>query len=107
MSHDTAANHVAKPPASPIISASRDQVFITGTGFLPSHRATVRITHGGDDIVDYLTYCSDADGRLSAALPDTTVTETRNIAVTDHRRDPDGDCGLRWSNTVIVTPTRT
>jgi hypothetical protein len=66
---------------------------------------TVRITYSGDDIVDYLSYISDADGRLSALLPQTAVTETGHIAVTDHRPDPAGDCGVLWSNTVIVTAT--
>ncbi len=101
-----AAKHVTERPVGPTISASRAQVFVTGTGFLPNHRATIRIIHGGDDIVDYLTYCSDADGYLSAALPETAVTETDDISVTDHRLDPDGDFGLLWSNTVTVTPAR-
>jgi hypothetical protein len=76
---------------------------ITGTGFLPNCPVTVRITYAGDDIVDYLTYVSDADGYLSAPLPETPVGETEHIAVTDHRPDRDG--GLLWSNTVIVTHT--
>ena len=76
---------------------------ITGSGFLPNRSVTIRITHSGDDIVDYLTYTSDANGGLSAPLPETAVTETGHIAVTDHRPDPDGDGGLLWSNTVIVT----
>ena len=53
--------------------------------------------------MDYLTYISDVDGDLSAPLPETAVTETGRIAVTDHRPDPDGDGGVLWSNTVIVT----
>jgi hypothetical protein len=57
--------------------------------------------------VDYLTYISDADGHLSAPLPETAITETGRITVTDHRPEPAGDCGVLWSNTVIVTPTRT
>jgi hypothetical protein len=106
MSYHGAAKHVTERAVGPTISASRAQVFVTGTGFLPNHRATIRITHDGDDIVDYLTYCSDADGHLSAALPEAAVTETDDISVTDHRPDPDGDFGLLWSNTVTVTPTR-
>jgi hypothetical protein len=82
---------------------SRGEVLITGTGFLPNCRVTVRITYAGDDIVDYLAYVSDADGYLSAPLPETAVGETERIAVTDHRPDPDADGGLLWSNTVIVT----
>ena len=91
--------------AGPIIGAYDGQVFITGTGFLPNRAVTVRIAQSGDDVVDYLTYISDADGGLSAPLPETAVTETGHITVTDHRHDPAADGGLLWSNTVIVTPT--
>ncbi len=94
-------------PTGPFISASRGQVLITGSGFLPNRSVTIRITYIGDDIVDYLTYMSDADGGLSAPLPETAVTETGHIAVTDHRPHPDGDGGLLWSNTVIVAHTGT
>jgi hypothetical protein len=92
-------------PTGPIISASRGQVLITGSGFLPKSSVTIRITYTGEDVVDYLTYVSDADGYLSAPLPETAVTETGHIAVTDNRPDPAGDGGLLWSNTVIVTHT--
>ncbi len=92
-------------PTGPIISASRGQVLITGSGFLPNRSVTIRITYTGEDVVDYLTYVSDADGGLNAPLPETAVTETGQIVVTDHRPDPDGDRGLLWSNTVIVTHT--
>ncbi|MGO9384098.1 MAG: hypothetical protein ACLP4W_18905 [Mycobacterium sp.] len=94
-------------PTGPIISASRGPVLITGSGFLPNRPVTIRITCSGDDVVDYLTYISDADGGLSAPLPKTAITETGRIAVTDHRPDPDGDGGLLWSNTVIVTSSGT
>jgi len=90
-------------PTGPTISASCGHVLVTGSGFLPNRSVTIRITYVGDDVVDYLTYVSDADGYLSAPLPETAVTETGHIAVTDHRPDPDGDGGLLWSNTVIVT----
>lgn len=92
-------------PTGPIISASCGHVLITGSGFLPNRPVTIRITYIGEDIVDYLTYVSDADGYLSAVLPETAVTETGHIAVTDHRPDPDGDGGLLWTNTVIVAQT--
>jgi hypothetical protein len=110
MPTDAPGEDAPAPPAglsSPIISASRGQILITGTGFLPNCAVTVRITNSGEDIVDYLTYVSDADGFLSAALPAPAITtETgHNINVTDHRRDLAGDGGLLWSNTVIVTPT--
>jgi hypothetical protein len=90
-------------PAGPIISAYDGHVFIMGTGLLPNRPVTVRIAHNGDDVVDYLTYISDPDGALSAPLPQTAVTETGHISVTDHRPDSAGDGGLLWSNTVIVT----
>lgn len=110
MPTDAPGEHAAAPPAgqtSPMISASRGQVLITGTGFLPNCPVTVRITYSGEDIVDYLTYISDADGFLSAALPAAAITtETgHSITVTDHRHDLAGESGLLWSNTVIVTPT--
>jgi hypothetical protein len=90
-------------PAGPIITAYDGEIFITGTGFLPNRPVTVRIAHSDDDVVDYLTYISDADGALSAPLPETAVTETGRITVTDHRPDHAGNGGVLWSNTVIVT----
>ncbi|OHU99558.1 hypothetical protein [Mycobacterium talmoniae] len=90
------------PPAGPVITAVGGRVLITGAGFLPNHSVTVRITRAGDDIADYLTYTTDADGRLSATLPPTAVAETAQIAASDHRPDPHGDHGLLWSNTVTV-----
>jgi hypothetical protein len=92
-------------PTGPIISATRGQVLITGTGFLPDCAVTVRITYTGEDVVDYLTYISDADGHLCAALPQISNIDTGHIAVTDHRRDPASEGNLLWSNTVIVIPT--
>jgi hypothetical protein len=106
MPTDAPGNHAPAPPVrptGPVISASRGQVLITGAGFLPNRAVTVRITYIGEDIVDYLTYISDADGRLSAPLPETAVTETGHISVTDHRLDPAGDGGVLWSNTIIVS----
>jgi hypothetical protein len=108
MPTDTPGNYPPVPPdqpAGPIISASRDQVLITGSRFLPDHPVTIRITYIGEDIADYLTYVSDGNGGLTAPLPETAITETGHIAVTDHRPDPDCDGGLLWSNTVIVTRT--
>jgi hypothetical protein len=110
MPTDTSRGDAPAPPvrpAGPIISACRGEVFIVGTGFLPNHPVSIRITHSGEDIVDYLTYISDADRHLSAPLPETAVTETGHISVTDQRPDPAGDGGLLWSNTVIVTANST
>ena len=108
MPTDTTGTYTPVPPdqpAGPIISASHGEVLITGSGFLPNHSVTIRIADIGEDIVDYLTYVSDANGDLSAPLPETSITGTGHVAVTDHRPDPDGDRGLLWSNTVIVTHT--
>jgi hypothetical protein len=91
-----------QPRGRPVISASRGHILITGTGFLPDCSVTVRIAYRGEDIVDYLTYTSDADGYLNAALPETAIIG--HVAVTDNRPDPFGDGGVLWSNTVIVTP---
>jgi hypothetical protein len=110
MPTDAPGEHAPAPPVrptAPVIGASCGQVLITGTGFPPNCPVTIRITYIGEDVVDYLTYISDADGWLSAPLAETAVTTTRHITVTDHRSDPTGDCGLLWSNTVIVTPDST
>ena len=109
MSTDTSGDRAPAPqvrPTGPIISASRGEVLITGTGFLPNQPVTVRITNSGEGVVDYLTYISDADGRLYAALPETTVIRNGQITVTDQRPDPAGNCGLLWSNTVILARAR-
>ncbi len=108
MPTDTPSNHAPAPlgrAVGPIISAFQGEVLITGSGFLPNHSVSIRITYIGEDIVDSLTYVTDANGALSAPLPETAITETRHIAVTDHRPDPDCERGLLWSNTVIVTHT--
>ena len=90
--------------SGPVISATRGHVVVTGTGFLPNHSVTVRITTDGEDIVDYLTYTTDPNGCLSAALPQTAIDRDAQITATDHRPDPKGDHGLLWSNAVTVTP---
>lgn len=106
MPTEAPGEHAAAPPVRPtcpVISASRGQVLITGSGFLPNCPLTVRIASAGEDVVDYLTYTSDADGYLSAVLPETAIARTGHIAVTDNRHDPAGEGGLLWSNTVLVT----
>jgi hypothetical protein len=89
-------------PATPTIRAQGH--LVTGSGFLPYHNVTVKITCAGEDISDYLAYVTDGDGDIHCELLE-GVTGTLHIAVTDHRPDPDGDGGLLWSNTVIVTAT--
>jgi hypothetical protein len=92
---------VSQPSASPTISAEGH--LVTGSGFLPNHNVTVRITRAGEDISDYLAYVTEGDGDIHCELPD-SVTGTLHIAATDHRRDPDGVCGRLWSNicTLVV-----
>lgn len=75
-------------PTGPVISASCGQVLITGAGFRPDCPVTFRITYFGEDIVDYLTYISDAHGCMSTALPETAIIETVQLAVTDRRPEP-------------------
>jgi hypothetical protein len=90
---------VSNPSAAPIISARGH--LVTGSGFLPNHNVTLRITRAGEDISDYLAYVTEGDGDIHCELPD-GVTGTLHIAATDHRRDPDGVCGRLWSNTYIL-----
>jgi len=90
-------------PAGPVITASGQEVLVSGTGFLPHHVVAIRITYADNDIVDYLTYTTDADGCLNAPLPATAVAGTGHLSATDRRPNTDGECGLLWSNTVTVT----
>jgi hypothetical protein len=83
---------------APTITAAPSYI-VTGSGFLPDHNVTVRVTHIGDGVSDYLTYSTDHAGHLFAALPPGVAARTSRIAVTDHRPDPHGACGLLWSNT--------
>lgn|ERR1700757_5484076 len=90
--------------ATPNISAHGH--LVTGSGFLPDHSVAVRITRAGEDISVYLTYITDADGHLHCELPN-SATGTLYIVATDQRPDPDGACGLLWSNacTLVVADT--
>lgn len=98
-----------RPPTigGPTITATDRQVVVRGAGFLANHSVIVRITHAGDDIADYLTYTTDANGCLTAPLPLTAVVGTALITASDHRLDPLGDDGLLWSNTITVTAAAT
>jgi hypothetical protein len=93
-----------EPPVAPTITA-RDHV-VTGTGFLPNHEVTIRITRSGEEISDYLTYVTDGDGHLYCELPK-GAAGTSYIAATDHRPDLGGMCGRLWSNncTLVVADT--
>ena len=72
---------------------------ITGVGFLPGHKVTICVTYIAEGISDYLNYTTDLSGYLYAELPTSPGTGALHITATDHRADPDGACGLLWSNT--------
>jgi hypothetical protein len=88
-------------PPAPAITVTRAGVVI-GAGFLPDREVTVRITHPAESVSDYVTYTSDSNGDLRAELPATALVGTPQIAATDHRPDPDGQCGRIWSNTYTL-----
>jgi hypothetical protein len=87
--------------AAPTVRVTADYV-VTGAGFLPSHKVTIRITYTTEDISDYINYTTDPGGYLDADLPTSPGTGALHITATDHRADPAGVCGLLWSNTAIV-----
>jgi hypothetical protein len=105
---DPAPNHSSRPPpaavAAPTITATAG--VITGAGFLPDHLITVRLAYPGEDISDYLTYTTGPGGDLYAELPTSHATGALHITATDHRTDPDGACGLLWSNTQTLQPPK-
>jgi hypothetical protein len=88
-------------PATPAITVTRVGVVI-GADFLPDREVTVRITRPGESVSDYVTYTSDRNGDLHAELPVTALSGTLQIVATDHRPDPDGQCGRIWSNTYTL-----
>ena len=88
-------------PATPEITVTRVGVVI-GADFLPNCEVTVRITRPGENVSDYVTYTSDRNGNLHAEVPATALIGILEIAATDHRPDPDGQCGRIWSNTYTL-----
>ena len=90
---------------APTITATADRV-VSGAGFLPGHKVTICVTYIAEDISDYLTYTTDLHGNLRAELSTSTAAGALHITATDHRTDPDGACGLLWSNMQMVR-TRT
>jgi hypothetical protein len=106
---DPAPNNPSTPPpaglAAPTITARAGYV-ITGAGFLPDHDVTICVTYTAEDISDYLKYTTDPGGHLYAELPISPATGALYITATDHRTDPDGACGLLWSNTQTVQPPK-
>ena len=91
--------------AAPTITATPGYV-ITGAGFLADHDVTICVTYTAEKISDYLKYTTDPGGNLYAELPISTTTGALHISATDHRTDPDGACGLLWSNTQTVQPPK-
>lgn len=89
-------------PTTPTICAEGH--LVTGSGFMPDHEVNVRITRAEDDVDDYLAYVTDGDGCFRCDLPN-NITGTLYMAATDHRPHPNGDGGLLWSNTVVITHT--
>jgi hypothetical protein len=75
---------------------------IAGTGFLPAQEVLVRVVYTAEGVSDYLTYRTDSRGCLNAELPVSPDAGALQISATDRRDDPDGDCGLLWSNTYSV-----
>ena len=92
--------HATRPGvfAAPAISTA-GYTAITGTGFLPNHNVTVRVVYSVDDVADYLAFTTDRHGDLVAELPIGPELGVLSVSVSDHRPDPDGECGLLWSNT--------
>ena len=102
MAAATAGNPVrGESRATPAITVT-PLGMVLGAGFLPDHEVTVRITPYGESVSDYLTYTSDRNGHLYADLSAITATGQLQITATDHRPDPDGNCGRIWSNTCTI-----
>jgi len=86
---------------APAIAAAGNTV-ITGTRFLPDHDVTVRVVYCGHGLTDYLAFTSDLHGELVAELPISPHSGVLAVSASDHRPDPDGECGLLWSNTETI-----
>jgi hypothetical protein len=95
------SDNAAVPNRTAAASISAHGRIVTGSGFIRDHNVTIRITRAGEGISDYLSYMADGDGQLDWELPD-TATGTFYVAVTDHRPDPRGACGRRWTNTCTL-----
>jgi predicted enzyme related to lactoylglutathione lyase len=91
--------------AAPTIAATAGSL-VTGEGFLPGHHVTICVTYTAEDISDYLTYTADSGGDLHAELPTSPTAGTLRVTATDHRSNPEGACGLLWSNTHTLTPPK-
>jgi hypothetical protein len=91
-----------QPAASTAPSITVAGFVITGAGFLPDQAVVIRIVYTAEDVTDYLTYRTDARGCLDAELPTSPSAGALHITASDHRTDPDGACGLLWSNVQTV-----
>jgi len=98
---DASSNQRSAPTAdnvAPSITATADSV-IVGTGYLP-------VTYIAEHVSDYLTYIAGPSGDLHGCLPISPSTGPVRITATDHRSDPNGVCGLLWSNTDTLIPPK-
>jgi hypothetical protein len=86
---------------APAIAAAGNTV-ITGTGFLPDRTVTVRVVYCVDGVTDYLAFTTDLHGELVAEVPISPHSGVLAVSASDHRPDPDGECGLLWSNTETI-----
>jgi hypothetical protein len=106
---DPAPNNPSAPPpaalVAPTITAATVRV-ITGAGFLPDHYVTICVNYTAEEISDFLNYTTDPSGYLYAELPTGPAAGALRITATDHRTDPNGACGLLWSNTQTLQPPK-
>jgi hypothetical protein len=104
-SSDQRGAPAADSVGAPSLTATADSV-ITGTGYLPGCRITIRVTYIAEDVSDYLTYIAGPSGDLHGCLPTSPTSGPVRITATDHRPDPKGVCGLLWSNTHTLEPRK-
>jgi hypothetical protein len=95
--HDTGPGAAAVPA----IAAAGNTV-ITGSGFLPDRGVIVRVVYSVDGVTDYLAFTSDLHGDLIAEVPISPDSGVVTVSASDHRPDPDGECGMLWSNTATI-----
>ena len=88
-------------PATPAITVTLGYVKFAAA-IPPGCEVTVRLTRPGQNVSDYVTYASDRNGDLYAELLGTALSGILEIAATDHRPDPGGQCGRIWSNTCTL-----
>lgn len=83
-------------------SATPPQLLVTGRGFRPRCRVTVRVIDP-DQTTTYFQYTADVAGDLTATLPTVIPHGAVHISATDRRPDAGDETGVRWTNTDTVT----